>query len=263
VLTADFHLHMFPMDESVLSPWDVVLESRRRGLDVIALTGHNHVWAGKIGRWFAGLTGKPPLVLVGEEVITPTYDMIAVGIEHKIDWRGTAAETAQAIHAQGGIAIAPHPLKNYWPAFDDAAMRELDGAEVVHPVAFAGEEYASQLREFYERRPLAAIGSSDFHGNGHPGYSRTYVFVRQVSRQVSRQAVVSQQAVIDALRAHRTVVVGPDGRAYGDAELIRLANGSLPRAGVEEPEGAWGWVSRVSALLGMVVALVFGRRQTT
>src|SRR5262245_10214773 len=74
VLTGDFHIHMFPLDASTLAPWDAVVEARRRGLDVIALTGHNQTRTAKIGRWFSRLTGGP-LVLVGEEIITPPYDM--------------------------------------------------------------------------------------------------------------------------------------------------------------------------------------------
>jgi hypothetical protein len=249
VLTGDFHIHMFPLDEATLAPWDVVLEARRRGLDVIALTGHNHVWTAKIGRWFARL-GSRPMVLTGEEIITPSYDLVAVGIEQSIDWRGTAAENIAEIHRQGGVAIAPHPLRSYWPAFDEAAMRQLDGAEVLHPMAFLGEEYAAQLREFYQRKPLAAVGSSDFHATGYPGFSRTYVFVRDIT----------EAAVVNALREHRTVVIDRDGRAYGDAELIRLAeaNGGLPRAGIaEEPDG-WSRLSRLAALAAMIAVLAAG-----
>src|SRR6202042_3184632 len=110
--------------DSPLAPWDVVLDARRRGLEAIALTGHNHVWTAKIGRWFARLTGAP-LVLVGEEIIGPSYDMIAVGIEHNVSWRGTAAESIAEIHRQGGMAIAAHPLRGYWPAYDEAAMSAL------------------------------------------------------------------------------------------------------------------------------------------
>jgi hypothetical protein len=248
VLACDFHLHMFPLDESTLSPWDVVLEARRRGLDVIALTGHNQVWTAKAGHWFARLTGTP-LVLVGEEIITPSYDMIGVGIEHGVGWRGTAAESIAEIHRQGGVAIAAHPLRSYWPAYDEAAMAGLDGAEVLHPAAFAGPEFAIELREFYNRRPLAAIGSSDFHGTNYPGFSRTYVFVREVT----------ERAVLEALRQRRTVAVDRDGRSYGDPALIHLAeaNGGLPRSGVVAETDGWSALSRLAALGAMLAVLLF------
>jgi predicted metal-dependent phosphoesterase TrpH len=249
VLAGDFHLHMFPLDETTLAPWDVVVEARRRGLDVIALTGHNQVWTAKVGRWFARRTGGP-LVLAGEEIVTPSYHMIAVGIEQRVDGRGTAAESIAEIHRQGGVAIAAHPLRDFWPAYNRAAMLGLDGAEVLHPIAFAGPEYAAELREFYQRRALTAIGSSDFHGTSYPGFSRTYVFVHEVT----------EQTVLDALRERRTVAVDRDGRSYGDLELIRLAesNGGLPRSGVVPEAGGWSGLSRVAALAGMLAALLWG-----
>lgn len=264
VLAGDFHIHMFPLDVAPLAPWDVVLEARRRELGVIALTGHNQVWTAKLGRWFARLTGGP-LVLVGEEILgervsMASYHMIAVGIQHSVAWRGTAADSIAEIHRQGGVAIAAHPLRGYWPAYDEAAMAGLDGAEVLHPMAFAGPEFAAELREFYQRKALTAIGSSDFHGTTYPGFSRTYVFVREVTGQA-----VTEQAVLDALRERRTVVVDRDGRLYGDAELIRLAeaNGGLPRSGVvEEPDG-WSGLSRAASLAGMLTALFCGFNVST
>src|SRR5260221_489420 len=127
-------------------------------------------------------------------------------------------------------------------------MRELDGAEVLHRMAFAGPGYAAELREFYRRKPMTAIGSSDFHGTWYPGFSRTYVFVREVT----------ERAVLDALRERRTVAIGPDGLSYGDAELIHLAeaNGGLGRSGVVEEAGGWSRLSRAAALAGMLAALL-------
>jgi hypothetical protein len=54
------------------------------------------------------------------------------------------------------------------------------------------------------------------------------------------------RAVLDALRERRTLTIDRDGRPYGDAELIRLAeaNGGLPRSGgVTEADG-WSRLSR-------------------
>lgn len=249
VLTSDFHIHMFPLDAATLSPWDIVVEARRRNLHVIALTGHNQVWTAKVGRWFSERTSGP-MVIVGEEVITPPFDMIAVGLDHTVDFRGTAAEIARRIHQQGGIAIAAHPLRGYWSAFDAAAMQELDGAEVLHPMRFVGSTYAEELDEFFSRKPLAAIGSSDFHATGFPGFSRTYVFARDIT----------EIEVLDALRDHRTVGVDQDGNYIGDPGLIKLAqaNGGLPASAQILDTGMWGAISRYFALAAMALACVFG-----
>ena len=249
VLSGDFHLHMFPLDASTLAPWDVVLEARRRGLDVIALTGHNQAVTAKTGRWFSNLVGGP-IVLVGEEIITAPYDMIAVGVSANVDWHGSAAESVARIHEQGGVAIAPHPLRVHWPSFDEAAMRDLDGAEVLHPMAYTSEEAYAELREFFARKPMAAIGSSDFHGTAFPGFSRTYVFVREATAE----------GVMEALRAHRTVAVDRDGQAYGDAEMIRLAEGALPPTGRIPESDVWSVASRIAAIAAMLLVTLVGFR---
>src|SRR5215475_3769773 len=86
VLAADFHIHSFPLSWGVLSPWDTVLEARRQGLDVIAVTPHNHTWVAKVARWFSRRSGDP-MVLVGEEIHSIAYHVLAVGIRNTIDWR--------------------------------------------------------------------------------------------------------------------------------------------------------------------------------
>src|SRR5262245_30905856 len=83
ILAADFHVHSFPFSWSTLSPFDTVIESQWQGLDVIAMTPHNHVWVAKAGRWFARTFGGP-LVLVSEEIAWADYHMIAVGITRTI-----------------------------------------------------------------------------------------------------------------------------------------------------------------------------------
>jgi hypothetical protein len=83
VLVGDFHVHSFPGSWGLLSPWDDVIEARRQGFDVIAMTPHNHIWVAKTGRWFADLVGGP-IVIVGEEIAHADYHLIAVGIERTI-----------------------------------------------------------------------------------------------------------------------------------------------------------------------------------
>jgi hypothetical protein len=248
VLAADFHVHSHPWSWGTLSPWDTVIEARRQGLDVVAMTPHNHVWVAKMGQWYSRLTGGP-MVLVGEEIASADYHLIAVGIREPVPARQPAAEAIAAVHAQGGIAIAAHPYKNSWPAWDQAAMAALDGAEVVRPEAQHDEGASAQLREFFGRASLAAIASSDYHGIGTIGYCRTFVFVRERT----------EAEILAAVREGRTVVYGRE-RAYGDAGLIALAaQQGLDRGVPDLPApGALKIVSRLAALLALAGALLVG-----
>jgi hypothetical protein len=249
VLAADFHVHSYPLSASTLAPWDLVLEARRQSLDAIAITGHNQVEAGLWGRWFARLVGGPT-VIAGEEIHAPFYHPIAAGIHSTISWRNTAAQSIAEIHAQGGVAIAAHPVRGSWPAFDPQAMASLDASEIMQPIVWGYNYYgARELREFYQRGPLAAIGSSDYHGMGPLGICRTYVFARDDS----------EQSILEAIRRRRTVVYDRDGRAWGDAQLIQLAGGRL-RDREPQPSGALDLFSRAAGLLGLIGILISGNR---
>jgi predicted metal-dependent phosphoesterase TrpH len=247
VLAADFHVHSHPLSWATLTPWDTVLEAQRQGLDVIAMTGHNHVWVSQVGRWFSRRIGGPA-VLVSEEIATLRYHLIATGITTTVSWNQSAAAAIAEIHRQGGVAIAAHPYPE-WPGYDDAAVQLLDAAEIVRPEVSADAERGRQLQQFARRRAMTAIGSSDYHGLGSLGASRTYVFARDDS----------EDAILSALRERRTVVYDRDGRAFGDPELIRLAaqDRRLALPGTGPPQRrALALASRVAGVLGLLGLLL-------
>jgi hypothetical protein len=236
VLTADLHVHTFPLSAATLAPWDVVIEARHQGLDAIAMSAHNQVASGKVGRWFSRMIGGPT-ILVGEEVHTSSYHLIAVGIDRTISWRVTAAQAIAETHRQGGIAIAAHPTRESWAGWGEAAA-QLDGAEVLQPASLVTPQAAAEMRDFYARFPVAPIASSDYHGFGPLGLFRTYIFARDDS----------EQGVLEAIRQHRTVAF--DGsRAYGDPALQALAAGRLPRpVPAPAPSGILGLVALVAVI---------------
>jgi hypothetical protein len=270
VLAADFHIHSFPLSWGVLSPWDTVMEARRQGLDVIAMTPHNHIWVAKLGQWFSRLSGAP-IVIVGEEIHSTAYGyhLLALGIGKTIGWKQQASSAIDEVHRQGGVAIAAHPVAPY-AAYDVEAMRKLDGAEVVHPVALRNKAFAAELRQFFFSRPhLTAIGDSDYHLGpmspqvGEMGLCRTYVFVRERT----------EKAILDALREGRTVVYDRE-HIYGDPAMIQLVadDGRLPKLAVtaRKPNFArlFSGIIGVLGLLALTFAFggtwgrLYGRRRS-
>jgi hypothetical protein len=133
-------------------------------------------------------------------------------------------------------------------------MQKLDGAEVVHPLGLRKETFAAELRQFWGRTPLTAIGDSDYHFGpmapdlGEMGLCRTYVFVRERS----------EQAILDALRERRTVVYDR-GHVYGDPDMIQLAaeDGRLsklaPTAGRQNFLRLFSGIAGVLGLLMLVL----------
>jgi predicted metal-dependent phosphoesterase TrpH len=250
VLAADFHTHSSTWSDGSVTPWGLVIDARYQGLDAIAITGHRQTLDAKWGRWFSKKIGGP-IVLVGEEIPEIPQHVVAIGIHTTVDSALPVGEQIDEIHRQGGIAIAAHPGKGYWEGFAPVIDR-LDGAEVCHPATFDYPQFRPELEQFWKRSGAAAIGSSDFHGPGRLGMCRTFVFAREASAQ----------AILEAIRAKRTVVYGRDNQVYGDPALIRIAeaDGRLRKAAnTEYPVSA---LDRVSQILG-IIGLAFVVRRAT
>lgn len=255
VLSADFHVHSFPGD-GALPPWTLAREARRRGLDVIALTNHNHMLSWPIARWFAAAT-PDVLLLPGQEVTTPAYHMTAVGISSTVPWDRSAARVAAAVHAQGGVVILAHPDSRAADAIG-AAFAEVDGIESAHPARHAAARTARELDDAVVEATrvhpgIAQIGASDFHYLAPLGVCRTFVFVREVT----------PSGVIEAIRAGRTVGCDALGQTYGEARLIAdvasdCAAASGASAGVQRQLNR---IAVVSAWFGALGLTLFGPRR--
>ena len=137
---------------------------------------------------------------------------------------------------------------------------QLDGVEVMHPIAFAGRSpgwrWSDMLAYYNETVPRpAAIGSSDYHFASVLGLCRTLVFVREPA---------NAESVLEAIRARRTVVADPEGRLLGPPELVEALH--LEPYEVRSSDYAYrgeGTLDRISRLLGLlgVVGVVFLRRE--
>ncbi len=256
VLQGDFHMHT-RFSDGVVSPCDLVVLGRRRGLDVIGVTEHNSVFPSKLARLCAGFVDDAPIVLTGEEVTTLRLHMLALGIEADVDARAPARDIAAAVHAQGGVLLIAHPTKRY----HDAAFEVCDvadGIEAVHPLAYGGERGIGSWADMaaFAKGPCgegkAMIGNSDYHGGSVLGLVRTYVFVE----------TADARGVVEAIRAARTVTFAPDGTAFGPAPLVESLESdplaARPTDYAYEPRGTLDRITRIIGLLGCLALLVLG-----
>ncbi|MDO9018038.1 MAG: CehA/McbA family metallohydrolase [Deltaproteobacteria bacterium] len=260
VLEGDFHAHT-RFSDGFLSPPELVLHARRRGLHVLGVTEHNLVFPAKIARWFALATGALPVVIVGEEVTSAGYHVHGLGLRRAVTPTRDIGPVIDAIHAQGGLVIAAHPTRRFWPALVPVRHR-LDGAELMHPIAYGearGGWRWEDLRDYYvdaERggRRLTAIGASDYHFFSPLGLCRTLVFAREAT----------EGSVLEALRAGRTVVHDRAGRAWGDPAMIALLEREPYREGPRDDgyqaHGIPDRVLRVLGWLGLIGVLALRRR---
>jgi predicted metal-dependent phosphoesterase TrpH len=246
MLAADFHVHAFPGDGG-LTPLSLRNEAARKGLDIIAITNHNQIITGWLAQWIGGKTGGP-IVIAGEEITNPDYHLIAVGLSRAVRPDQTAKEAIDAIHAQGAVAIAAHPLRSF-RGFDEAALAAVDGTEVAHPITRAqeGREYVEVFERARHLHPqVAPIGSSDVHVTPFLGACRTIVFARE--RSVN--------GVMEAIRAGRTVAVDQSGTLYGSPDLLARVRsvGGIPLGYPKHP--GWQRISLVLTWLGLAGILL-------
>jgi hypothetical protein len=256
VLAADFHVHSFPGDGGLM-PWDIATEAKRRRLDVVALTNHNAM----LSSWLMErLVPRPDgtMVIPGVELTSAHYHLSTVGVRSPVPWRQSVAASAAGVQAQGGVAIAAHPVPPIDGGFDNAALDALHGIEAAHPLmhdnpADSRNLAAFRRRAFAHRASLAAIGSSDFHFIAPIGRCRTFVFVTERS----------PAGVLDAVRRGATVACDGRGDTYGPAELSAAVEVECRRAATARPEG-WTWLSPAGAgfaWLGFVALVVIGARE--
>ncbi|NUP14328.1 MAG: CehA/McbA family metallohydrolase [Polyangiaceae bacterium] len=252
VVQGDFHAHT-RFSDGVVSPCDLVLQARRRGLDVIGVTEHNTVFPGQIARACTALVSDAPVVVVGEEVTTRELHMLALGIEKDVDARMPPREVVAAVHAQGGVVVAAHPTKRFWPALTPICD-VVDGIEVVHPIAYRDSDGGigrwSEIVELAKGEcgtDKAMIGNSDYHAGSVLGITRTYLFVDQLSAA----------GVTSAIREGRTVTRAPDGTMFGpDALVASLQDKPLADRPADYGYAGTGVLDRVARALGLIGALL-------
>lgn len=256
VLAVDFHVHSFPGDGGV-APWDLAVEARRRGLDAIALTNHNHRL-----QWIVmqALRLKPAgaMLIPGEELTSVGYHMAVAGTERNVTWQQSAADAAVRIHGEGGIAIAAHPAGEGTTGFDDRALDVVDGVEAAHPLIYVVDDGRRDLAQFYARakarRPaIAAIGSTDYHFFAPVGLCRTFVFARDESIA----------AILEAVRGGATVACDASGTTYGPTDLSAVVADAC-RAAAGAPAVAGTWKDAASmwlAWFGLLALIVLGPRE--
>jgi predicted metal-dependent phosphoesterase TrpH len=161
---ADLHIHTTWGDgtATVRQIMDRVAEG---GLDVIAITDHDDLRAAWEAQELAGAYNFE--VIPGIEVTTLQGHMLALFLERPVKMLRSLEWTIAAVHDQGGVCIAPHPLSWLTRSLGERAVRrvcsQLDGIEVINP-SLAGRVTAAKVISLNEGvLHLPETGSSDAH----------------------------------------------------------------------------------------------------
>ena len=176
---ADLHVHSWWSD-GAQSPEALVRVASGR-VDVLAVTDHDEIRGALEARAFA--REHPELgveVVVGEEVSTLNGHLLALWVEEAIPPRLTAERTITLIHAQGGLAVAAHPLHplryTAWGYLPLAALIRdipLDAIEVVNNSGVSCRLYDARTARRNREWRLPVTGGSDAHDAWYVGSAVT------------------------------------------------------------------------------------------
>ena len=169
---ADPHCHTTASD-GMVEPAELVAAAVDRGLALIAVCDHDTMANAaevRVRGEEAGLA-----VVCGEEITTrwpAQTHVVGWFLERPVRSGMSLEDTVEAIHAEGGLAIIPHPfMPTYFASCQPGMLARLierhpvDGIEMEHssPTSVARQRRLARFYNANRDRLGAAIGASDSH----------------------------------------------------------------------------------------------------
>lgn len=162
MLNLEFHCHTNVSKDSLVRPEDLIHTARKRGIDRLVITDHNSI-AGAL----AAQRLDPELVIVGEEIMTTSGEILAAFVTEEIPAGLTPGETIRRLKDQGAFISVSHPYDTH----RKGGWKEADLLEIV-PYVDAIEIFNSRCLDaqfnvraqaFAEKHNLAETVGSDAH----------------------------------------------------------------------------------------------------
>ena len=170
---ADMHLHTLYSDGTASVQAVLDHAEHATDLDVIAITDHERIDGALRAREIHAAGDYSFELVVGEEITSRRGHVLALFIEERIPALRPLAETLERIHAQGGIAIAAHPMAPLTPSLGTRSLlwsrgardarHRLDAIELMNPSTAGRSRRVARNRLNAEILHLPAVGNSDAH----------------------------------------------------------------------------------------------------
>lgn len=169
---ADLHIHSNTGD-GLASVREIVDHAEHAlGLDVIAITDHDEIRGAIEAREYAAQRNYRVQVVTGTEVTTRHGHLLCYGVERTYRYLGSLEATVEAVRADGGWFVVPHPLSWLTLSVGERRLRGLlargqeyrpDAVEVLNPSVSGRVAYARVRALNAAEWGLAEWGSSDAH----------------------------------------------------------------------------------------------------
>ncbi|HVP04390.1 MAG TPA: PHP domain-containing protein [Dehalococcoidia bacterium] len=192
-IRADLHNHTYYSPDSLVSPVQMLQRAREARLSVIAVTDHNTVRGGIAVRDLAAKRDPDIRVIVGEEVRTKDGEVLGLFLSQDIPPGLSAEETIDRIHAQGGLAGAPHPFDPLRSGLGNEHLRavcdKLDFVEALN-ARMVRHRDNDRARQFAAEHNMPMTAASDAHSPREVGRC----FVEMRNYQTTHQFLESLRA---------------------------------------------------------------------
>jgi predicted metal-dependent phosphoesterase TrpH len=168
LVNVDFHCHTRYSIDSLTRPENLIKSAHKRGLDHVVITDHNTI-AGAI----AAQTLDPDLIIVGEEIMTRSGEILGAYMTEEIAPGLTAKETVKRLWDQGAFISISHPFDSYrsgaWEREDLLEIASLVDAIEIFNARSLKMRSNRLAREFAGQQQLAGTVGSDAHSTGEIG----------------------------------------------------------------------------------------------
>ena len=155
---ADLHVHTIYSSDSVITPKQLILYAKKRGLTAVAVTDHNQVeGALKIAKQ------TDFLIIPGTEVSSIHGHIVGLNVNTLIPRGLSADETVDRIHEAGGIAIACHPFALLKGSIGKHVSEKFDAVETINASSFPFKRATSKANQLAERLKLPKVAGTDAH----------------------------------------------------------------------------------------------------
>jgi predicted metal-dependent phosphoesterase TrpH len=189
-LKIDLHVHTCYSPDAITSLKEVIVYSKKRGLDGVAITDHDTL-AGAFKLQNSELT-----VIPGIEITTIHGHLLALNITTPIPPKLDINETIKRIHEAGGIAVAPHPTLFYKSAPSRHAS-SYDAIEVMNSAAVPFQLFTYLNQKLATRLNLPQTAGSDSHYGPEIGAAYTVI-----------EADPDVDEIVQAIKKGATIPVG-------------------------------------------------------
>ena len=169
-LKIDLHVHTHYSYDSMITPEELVLYAKKRGLDSVAVTDHDRIdGALKIAK------ETDFLIIPGMEISSLNGHIVALNVQEQIPSRLSVDETVDKIHEAGGIAVACHPVTPFKVGLGKHTNSKFDAVEVINASAFPFNYSVKHSQRIASRLGIARVAGSDAHYGPEIGYAYTLV----------------------------------------------------------------------------------------